>query len=75
MAEQTGCNYGRGEAQRQPGSCVSLARVGAALTGVAGSRALLRPVTAGSEGQRPRVRIRGVGPGVHVPFQNQPTGL
>lgn len=43
MAEHTGCECGRDEAQRQPG--------GAALTGVAGGAALLRPVAPGSEGQ------------------------
>lgn len=67
MAEHTGCECGRDEAQRQPG--------GAALTGVAGGAALLCPVAPGSEGQRPRVRVRGVGSGVHIPFQDQPTGL
>lgn len=48
---------------------------GAALTGVAGGHALLCPVTPRSEGQRPRLRVRGVGSGVHIPLQNQPAGL
>lgn len=73
MAEHTGCDCGRDEAQRHKGSRVSPAA--AALTGVAGGAALLRPVAPGSEGQRPRVRVRGVGSGVHIPFQDQPTGL
>lgn len=58
-----------------PPSWPAVPAVGAALTGVAGGRALLRPVASGSEGQRPRVRIRGIGSGVHIPFQNKPTGL
>lgn len=71
------------EAAAGPPSLATFPRAGArdaVLTGVAGSRALLRPrevfsVGSGSKRQGSRVRIRRISSGVHIPFQNKPTGL